>query len=105
MSTIDDSVLSLEDITENWFADRVIAPDILQRLKSDHDEDVSTPMGLLSTAPGVYCDELDLPRGSTWVEVRAVLLDACHGLTNDRHLNEIREAYGLDRGGAGESLQ
>jgi len=96
MSTIDKSVLDLEQITENWIADRTIAPDFLKQMLRDHDEDVACPMGLLSTAPGIYCEELDLPKGSAWVEVRASLLDACNGLANDRHLSEVREAYGLD---------
>lgn len=104
MSTIDNSVLDLEQITENWIADRAIAPDILQRLEADHDQDVACPIGLLNTAPGVYCEELDLPQGSAWVEVRASLLDACHGLTNDQHLNQVRDAYGLDEEGADQEL-
>ena len=65
MSTIHSSVLSLENITENWIADRTIAPGIL---------------GLLSTAPADYCVEVVLPKGSTWVEARVSLLDACDGL-------------------------
>jgi len=99
MTTANNSLLSLEDIAENWIADRTIAADILQQLEDEHDQDVACPLGLLSTAPGHYCEEVGLPQGSSWIEVRASLLDACHGMTNDHHLKQIREAYGLDEQG------
>ncbi len=91
-----DITLTAEEIAENWIADRSLPPEQIAWLKTDHAANVhNVGLSAPSIAPGHICTELDLPQGSTWIEVVACLLDAIYG-TADAHLAEVQRLWGLD---------
>ena len=44
----------------------------------------------LSIAPSDYCNEVDLPGGSTWVEVLAAAMDGAPGINGTDHLRLLQ---------------
>ena len=85
--------LNLEEITDAWIADHDLPIEMIQHLKEGHREICSEPCGSPQIAPVHVCSELDLPQGSTWIEVAAALLDACLNPMKQTHLDEVRKHY------------
>ncbi len=82
----------LENLVDQWIADRKLSADAIEWLRGEFNE--LTGMGIIespSIAPANVCTELDLERGSTWLEVLASLLDASFADDSASHLREIRQ--------------
>jgi len=67
----------VSDVVEAWIADRKLSRRKLAFLRTVFDQGMeSISRGVHPpTAGGIYCEELELPHGSSWLEVVASLLD------------------------------
>jgi len=69
--------IALADIAEEWIAARQLPNAMVQILAKNHAAHIQGGQPFSpSIAPRSVCEELDLPQGSTWMEVNAALLDA-----------------------------
>lgn len=69
--------LDSQEIVESWAANRHLTPDQRQALVAEHNETIRR-MGEITSfdiAPSHFCEEADLPQGSTWAEVIASILE------------------------------
>ncbi len=86
----------LVDVFETWVADRKLPKAMEAFLAEEHQRNIDEPPYSPPIAPSNYCAELELPRGSTWPEVVASLLDATTGRPTWEHTREVQIAMGLD---------
>jgi len=76
-----------DEVLESWIADQALTAEQQRWIESC----LATPLDrhACAIANGHYCEELDLPRGSTVIEVLASLLDGLQfrqGLPPQHHL-------------------
>ena len=90
----------LVDVVETWVADQQLPKAMQAFLAEEHQRSLDEPVCSPPIAPANYCNELDLPEGSTWPEVVATILDALTGRPTWEHLRGVQIA--LDLGGATE---
>ena len=93
-----DLPLDLESIHEHWCS---LSPDLtghrdlpgpmVQQLKTGYLTSTSGMVVRFDTAPGSACTECDLPTGSTWAEVEAVMLDTVINPGKETHLLAVQE--------------
>jgi hypothetical protein len=86
----------LVDVVETWVADRELPKATRGFLAEEHQRTLDESPYSPPIAPANYCAELELPKGSTWPEVVASLLDALTGRPTWEHLREAQIAMDLD---------
>ncbi len=69
--------LEIDSVVETWIADRKLPRRAVGFLKTVHNQSLESIGSGASChiAPRSICSELDLPQGSYWVQVVAMLLD------------------------------
>ena len=72
---------TIQSCVEDWYADRTLSRRKLAFLEQNHERTMQE-IGMVtsfSVADGFYADELDLAKGSFWVQLQAALLDLLKG--------------------------
>lgn len=90
------STSRLDEVAENWLAERLVTPEGLGFLRKAHKENLSIGGDVdPDTADGSFCASVDIPRGSSWGEAIAALLDTVEPGTGGKRLRQVRKAWGL----------
>ena len=91
-------VLDSETVLEHWCSlpvgengHRDLPEQMVDFLDRGFETSISGLVASFPTAPGTACTECDLPQGSTWAEVEAVMLDTVLNPGKDAHLLEVQE--------------
>ena len=86
----------IDEVAENWLAERLVTPEGLGILRKAHKENLSVVGGgVPCVADGSFCASVDIPRGSSWGEAIAALLDTVEPGTGGKRLHQVRKALGL----------
>ena len=84
-----------QSVVEDWIADRKLSRRKIAFLELEYQRGIEavTESSSFDIAGSIYCQELDLPTGSYWIQVMADLLDHLRP-TNDiwTRLNFLNEA-------------
>ena len=90
-----------ESTVDSWIADRKLSEKDLDYLQQEYEKGLPlVPNAVcLMTAGEIYCQELELPNGSYWLQVIASLLDQLRPTkdiwTRLNFLNKELETYGF----------
>ena len=75
---------TIQELVAEWYTERELSRRKLAFLEQNHERTMQE-IGLVTSfavADGLFADELDLEKGSYWVQVQAALLDLLKGPLN-----------------------
>ena len=75
---------TIQEVVAEWYTERELSRRKLAFLEQNHERTMQE-IGLVTSfavADGLFADELDLEKGSYWVQVQAALLDLLKGPLN-----------------------